>query len=88
MKYNVYANVNDVDYSATVAVRRDAKKKTVFLKCAEAIAKELWAAKAIPEKVSISWDLPNIWRNGYVGFLAVGGNVIVIEEENGATLAY
>lgn len=87
MKYSVSTVVNDIEYIATASVRRDAKMRTVFLRCAEAIAAKLWESKVIPERVPISMDLPNIWTNGYLGFLAVGNNAVVIVEETGATLA-
>lgn len=87
MKYSVSTVVNDVEYIVTASVRRGTKMRTVFIKCAEAIAAKLWEEKVIPEKVPLTIDLPNIWTNGYLGFLAVGDNTIVIMEENGATLA-
>lgn len=87
MKYDVFTIVDDVEYSATVSVRSDARMKTVFHKCAEEIAQVLWKSKAIPETVSLTMDLPNVWRNGCVGYLGVGGHCVTITQENGCTLA-
>ena len=91
-KYTVYTydEKNDADITASVNVRRGAKMKTVFFRCAEAMAKELHLFDKC-QRVTWSADLPNIWTNGFCGFCCVSGDNnnyhLIIEEENGAILS-
>lgn len=69
MKYTVYANYKEKEYTADFNLRSDAKLTTVARKCAETIY-----SKILPEAPEIrgsrwSFEKPNIWTNG--GFMSL-----------------
>lgn len=90
MKYTVTAAISeDKEISTVVSCRFDAKNKTKFDKCMNAIGCELIKRNVISPKTTYSYALPNVWTNGYLGaawFIDPFINV-TIQEENGAWLA-
>ena len=67
MKYDVCAIVNDAEYHVKVTCRIDAKKRTVFRKCMNAIGWKLIEEGVITSKATFGYELPNIWTNGFLG---------------------
>lgn len=89
MKYRIGVYVNEKHYCATASVRRDAKMKTKFIKCMNAIGNELIKARVIDPNTTYGFELPNIWTNGYLGAAWFNSPFInvVIQEDTGAWLA-
>ena len=84
MKYKVTACVGEKAYETTVKCRWDANDNTLFQKCANEIATILRKAQEISGRVTYSYDLPNVWRNGAVGALWFNDpfiNVTIIRED-------
>ena len=90
MKLIVTAFVDDErEISATVSIKSSASLKTKFSRCMNTIGKKLVDLGVIEKDAMFSYELPNVWRNGYCGaawFTEPFINVC-IQEENGAYLA-
>ena len=95
MKYTITTfDKQENEHTTTLSVRQGAKNKTIFSKCAMAMLDKLREDGLTSPAEKFTWggSLPNLWTNGYVGYLyitsATGDTYnISIQEENGAWLA-
>lgn len=89
MKYIVSAWIEDREVKTEIKVSRNAKTRTLFQKCMNAIGQELIKEGVLAESATYGYELPNIWTNGYLGAAWFNKPFIdvSIQEETGAWLA-
>lgn len=89
MKYNVTSYYNDREFTANVSCRSNAKIETLYAKCMDAIARELFKANAFTKAVKWKGEKPNVWINGCVGAVWFEDPFINVQitSENGCTIA-
>lgn len=87
MKYTATIITETKEHDITFSVRSDARVKTVFEKTIRECAAYMRENGIAAGDICYTAQLPNIWKNGGVGFISIDNKVVVLYREDGCLFA-
>ena len=83
MKYTAtFFDSNETEHNVHFSCRSDSRIKTLFMKTVTETADYMRKNRIASGDIEYCYDLPNLWRNGCVGFISVANYTIYLSRDD------